>query len=202
MTEFNRNTVNAIFEGAGVEKPPKDVLTELCNLHLQNTSEKDDRIKELKTSLAAAEQERDALKAEGGKEYRQKYEDTKKELDDLHKSIAEKEAKAARAKAARAYFEKKKITGDNLEIAMRAAAAEIDALELDGETIKDTTALDALTTGTLAGLASKTKTVGADIPHPPEKAAQNAFETMSLAEKMRYANENPNDASVKEWLKR
>lgn len=167
MTEYNRKAVKAIFENAGIEIPPKDVLTELCDLHLQNTAEKDERIKELETSLTAAEQERDALKEANGEGYKQKYEDTKKAYDEYKKSITEKEAKVARDKAARAYFESKNITGDNLEIAMRAAAGEISSLQLDGDKIKDTSTLDALTTGTLAGLVKQTVTVGADVAHPP-----------------------------------
>lgn len=167
MTEYNRKTVKAIFEAAGIDVPPKDVLTELCTLHQQNSSEKDDRIKELESSLAAAEQERDALKGKDGEDYKTKYETEKKAFADFKKSIADKEAKTAKEAAARAYFESKNITGDNLEIAMRAAAGEISSLELDGEKIKDTSTLDALTSGTLAGLVKQTVTVGSDVSHPP-----------------------------------
>ena len=95
MTEFNRKSVKAIFENAGLEVPPKDVLTELCDLHQQNGSEKDERIKELETSLTAAEQERDALKEENGEGYKKKYESAKKELDDFKKTVTEKETRAA-----------------------------------------------------------------------------------------------------------
>lgn len=168
MTEYNRKTVKAIFENAGIEIPPKDVLTELCNLHLQNTAEKDERIKELETSLTATEQERDALKEANGEGYKQKYEDTKKAYDDYKKSVTEKEAKAAKEKAARAYFEEKKFTGKNLDIAMRAAAEEISALELEGNKIKDTSKLDELTNGTLSGLVTQTVSVGAGVAHPPK----------------------------------
>lgn len=170
MTEYNRKTVKAIFEAAGVEIPPKDVLTELCTLHQQNSSEKDDRIKELESSLAAAEQERDALKGKDGEDYKTKYETEKKAFADFKKSIADKEAKTAKEAAARAYFESKNITGENLEIAVRAASAEISALELDGEKIKDTATLDALTSGTLSGLVKKTAVVGAATAHPPASA--------------------------------
>lgn len=167
MTEFNRKSVKAIFENAGIEIPPKDVLTELCDLHLQNTSEKDERIKELETGLSAAEQERDAAK--GGEDFKKKYEDARKELADYKKSVTQKEEQAAKEKAAREYFEGKNITGKNLEIALRAAKAEIDAIELEDGKIKDSSALDALTgtDGTLAGLIKKTYTIGEKVEHPP-----------------------------------
>ena len=55
----------------------------------------------------------------------------------------------------RAYFESKNITGANLDLAMRGCGEEMAALELDGEKIKDTKALDALVDGTYKGLVSK-----------------------------------------------
>ena len=38
-------------------------------------------------------------------------------------------------------------------------------------------------------------------PTPPTNAG-NTFESMSLSEKMKYANENPNDPTVKSWLEK
>lgn len=189
MTEYNRKAVKAIFENAGIEIPPKDVLTDLCELHQQNTSEKDERIKELETNLAAAEQERDSLKEENGDGFKKKYEDTKKAFDDYKKSVTDKEAQAARETAARAYFESKKITGANLEIAMRAATAEISALELDGDKIKDTATLDALTTGTLSGLVKQSVTVGADIAHPPTNTGSGTATTKESIMKIKDVEE-------------
>ena len=129
MTEYNRKSIKAIFENAGIDVPPKDVLTELCELHQQNTAEKDEKIKEMQTSLAAAEQERDALKEANGDGFKKKYEDERKAFEDFKKSVADKEAKAAKESAAKAYFEGKNYTGKNLDLAMKVASAEIAALE-------------------------------------------------------------------------
>lgn len=167
MTEYNRKTVKAIFENAGVEIPPKDVLTELCDLHLQNTSEKDEKIKELQASLAATEQERDGLREANGDGYKKKYEDERKAFNDYKKTVADKEVKTAKENAARAYFESKNYTGKNLELAMKVASAEIAELELEDGKIKDTAALDALVSGVLAGHETRTYAVGAQVAHPP-----------------------------------
>ena len=200
MTEYNRKSIKAIFENAGIDVPPKDVLTELCELHQQNTAEKDEKIKELEAGLTAAEQERDALKDEGGEGFKQKYENTKKELEDLQRSITEERTAAAKEAAARSYFDKKHISGKNLDIAMLAAAAVIKDLELDGDKFKDVSALDKVYKDTLAGLSAEVKDEGAPIPTPPEGGKPNAFEGLSLADKMKYANEHPSDPSVKAWL--
>ena len=41
---------------------------------------------------------------------------------------------------------------------------------------------------------------GAKVPAPPSNNGGNTFENMSLADKMKYANENPDASEVKEWL--
>lgn len=129
--------------------------------------------------LSAVQKELDELKAKGDDGYKEKYESEKKAFDEYKKAVTEKEMKAAKEGAARAYFESHNITGQNLEIAMRAAANEINGLELDGENIKDTAVLDALTSGTLAGLAKQTAVVGAQIAHPPKSNANGNIVSMS-----------------------
>ena len=42
---------------------------------------------------------------------------------------------------------------------------------------------------------------GADVDKPP-KIDTNVFDTMSLAQKMQYANQNPSDPTVQAWLKK
>lgn len=105
--------------------------------------------------LPNVQRELDDLKAKGDDGWKEKHDAVKKEFDDYKADITEKETKAAKEKAARAYFEGKNIEGANLNIAMRSSAAEIAALELDGETIKDTAALDALVAGDYASLVTK-----------------------------------------------
>ncbi len=115
----------------------------------------------------AVKKELDTLKEKGGSDFKTKYEQEKKAFEDYKKSVTEKETLAAKEKAVKAYFEGKNITGANLEIAMRGCRDEIGAIELDGDKIKDTAALDALIGGTFSGLVV-TKTVqGAHPANPP-----------------------------------
>ena len=60
------------------------------------------------------------------------YKALKKEFEDYKAEVSGKEAKAAKERAARAFFEGRGITGKSLDIAMRGSGAEIAALELDG----------------------------------------------------------------------
>lgn len=105
--------------------------------------------------LPAVQKELDELKSGGDDGWKEKHDTVKKDFDDYKAGIEAKEAKAAKEKAARAYFEGKNIEGANLNLAMRSCGAEIDALELDGDKIKDTASLDALVSGDLATLVTK-----------------------------------------------
>ena len=117
--------------------------------------------------LPKVQKELDTLKAAGDGGWQEKYEKVKKDLDDYKAEVSGKEAKAAKEKAVRAYYEGKGITGKSLDIAIRGSGAEIDALELDGDKIKDTSSLDELVNGTFSGLISTTTTKGADTATPP-----------------------------------
>ena len=117
--------------------------------------------------LPKVQRELDTLKAAGDGGYQEKYEKVKKDFDDYKAEVSTKETKAAKEKAVRAYYESKGITGKSLDIAIRGSGAEIDALELDGDKIKDTSALDELVKGTFSGLVSTTETRGAQTSNPP-----------------------------------
>lgn len=117
--------------------------------------------------LPALQKELDALKEKGGEGYQEKYEALKAEFETYKTDVTAKETKAAKEAAARAYFEAKNITGKNLELAMRGSGSEIAALEMDGDKIKDSTALDALVSGVYSGLVSTTVTKGAQTANPP-----------------------------------
>lgn len=119
------------------------------------------------SGLDSVQKELDELKAQNSEDYKTKYSTLKKEFDAYKKDVTAKETKAAKDAAAKAYFESKSITGANLAIAMRGARDEIDALELDGESIKDTAALDALISGEFSGLVVTRTTQGAQTATPP-----------------------------------
>lgn len=117
--------------------------------------------------LKDVQKELEDLKAKGDDSWKDKHDKVKKEFDDYKKGIETKEARASKEKALKSYFESKNITGKNLNIAMRGCASDIDALELDGDKIKDTRAIDALISGDFADLVSTTKTKGSDPATPP-----------------------------------
>ena len=169
-------------------------------------SETVDGLKEqVKTYKADAEKlpnvqkELDDLKAAGDGGFKEKFEKEHSDFENFKKTIQEKETKAAKESAAKACFESKGITGNSLEIAMRGSSAEIAALDLDGEKIKDSSALDALVNGTFKALVSTTTTKGANIPNPPVTTPNKAYSADDIR-KMSPAEINKNWDSIKASL--
>lgn len=165
----------------------------------------------LKTAEAKANQldsvqkELDDLKADKGDDYKAKYEKAKKAFEDYKADVTAKETQAAKEKAVRAYFEAQKITGANLNIAMRGVKSEIETIELDAEgNIKDTSALDTLVKGEFAGLVVTTSVKGANTATPPAntggqkltradvfKKDERGKYVLSTAERQKALAENP-----------
>lgn len=156
-------------------------------------------------SLKDVQTELDKLKKDGGDDWKDKYNAINKEYSDYKAEITAKETKAAKEKAVRSYYESKGISGKNLEIAMRGSAEEIKAVELYGDKIKDTAAIDTLIAGDFEGLVSHTETQGALTAKPPINSGGKTKITkadiykrddkgryiMSTAERQKALAENP-----------
>lgn len=167
----------------------------IVEMHAETVDGLKDKLKaaeEKANKLDDVQKELDGLKANSGDDWKSKYEKEHNDFESYKKGVTEKETKAAKEKAVKAYFEGKNITGANLDIAMRGASAEIAGVELDGDKIKDTAALDALVSGTFAGLVV-TKTVhGAQTANPPANNGGKAYKTKEeiLAIKDRTERQN------------
>lgn len=179
----------------------------IVEMHTETVDGLKDKLKtaeEKANKLDDVQKELDGLKANSGDDYKAKYEKEHNDFETYKKGVTEKETKAAKEKAVKAYFEGKNITGANLDIAMRGCRDEIGAIELDGDRIKDTAALDALVNGTFAGLVV-TKTVqGAQTANPPANNGgskltradiyakdEHGRYKMSTAERQKALAENP-----------
>lgn len=139
--------------------------------------------------LPDIQKELDDLKKEGADGgYKAKYEKEHKDFQDYKAGIEAKESAAAKEKAARAYFQGKGIPAESMALVIRGAKAEIDGLELDGEKIKDSKALDDLLNGDYKGLIGKTTTKGTETQTPPSTTggATSRAEIYKKDDKGRY----------------
>ena len=156
---FTRATIRNLAKESGVELP-KELEDALVSEHL--TARNAYAEEQVKAELEKQPAEK-AVNVKDSEEYKT----LEKSFNDYKAEIASKQAKEAKEKAVRAFYESKGITGKNLEIAMRGSRAEIDGIELDGDKIKDNSALDALVKGDFSGLVATTTTKGANTANPP-----------------------------------
>lgn len=139
-----------------------DAHTETVDVYKERLNESGD----YKKKFEDVQKELDELKNNGGDDWKEKHDKVKADFAEFKNSITKKETRAAKEKAVRAYFEKANITGKALEIAMRGCNAEIEAIELDGEKIKDEAGLKALVEGDFASLVGKQQNSGTPTPNP------------------------------------
>lgn len=159
-------------------------IDEIIAMHTETVDGLKADIERYKTDaekLPEIQKELDALKAAGDNGLQDKFDALKREYDAYKNEIAQEKAKTAKEAAVKAYYESKGITGKALEIAMRGSGAEIAALEMDGDKIKDTKALDDLVSGVYADLVQKTEVRGQTGGNPPENTWREPQREMSRA---------------------
>lgn len=156
-----------LLKGMGLTEEQVDTIVEAHTDTVDGLKAELTRYKADAETLPSVQKELDDLKAAGDGGYKDKYEKERKAFEDYKADITTKEAKAAKEKAVRAYFEGKNITGANLDLAMRGCGEEMAALEMADGKIKDTASLDALVNGTYKALVSTTSVKGADPANPP-----------------------------------
>ena len=156
-----------MLKAMGIEEEKIDQIIEAHSETVDSLKADRDNYKKDADQLKSVREELDELKAKGDDGWKEKHDKLKGEFDKYKGDIEAKETKANKEKAVRAFYESKGITGKNLEIAMRGSRAEIDGIELDGDKIKDNSALDALVKGDFSGLVATTTTKGANTANPP-----------------------------------
>ena len=188
-----------LLKGMGLTDEQVDTIIEAHTDTVDGLKEQVKTYKADAEKLPNVQKELDDLKAAGDGGWEEKAKDFEKKYNDLVAENKNKETKAAKESAAKAFFESKGITGNSLEIAMRGSSAEIAALDLDGEKIKDSSALDALVNGTFKALVSTTPTKGPNIPTPPVTTPNKAYSADDIR-KMSPAEINKNWDSIKASL--
>lgn len=189
---FTRATIRELAKNCEVDLP-KDFVNGLIDAHI-----------EARDAYAEEQAKKQPETKPTNVKDSEEYKKLEKEFNDYKGEVEKKNARATKEQAVRAYFESKGIKGKNLDIAIRGSRSEIDGVELDGDKIKDSTALDALISGDFAGLVSKTNRTGAKTENPPAndggakltkadiyKRDEHGRYVMSTAERQKALAENP-----------
>ena len=164
-----------MLKGLGLTDEQREAILEEHANTVNEIKAERDRLKADAEKLPGVQRQLEELQAAGDGGYKQKYEKEHKDFEDYKSDITAKQTKAAKEKAVRAYFESKNITGANLDLAMRGCGEEMNALEMDGDKIKDSSSLDALISGTYKSLVSTTSTKGSNPANPPANTGGGAM---------------------------
>ena len=134
----------------------------------------------------------------GGEDWQRKYEDEHQAFEDF-KTKSAQEAETAKVKAAyRKLLIDEKIGEKWVDRVMKGMDFSSMKLDKDG-TLHDVDKLKQAIDTEWGDIKTTVTERGADVEKPP-KADSNSFSTMSLAEKMQYANQHPTDPAVAAWL--
>lgn len=139
------------------------------------------------------------LKAHADNEdYKTKYEQEHTAFES-YKAKAAQEAESAKVSAAyRKLLTEEKISEKRLDAILRVTDLSAMKLNKDGKLEGEAKLRESIKTD-WAEFITKTEERGAGVDNPPDHD-NTTFETMSLAEKMQYANTHPSDAAVTAWL--
>lgn len=156
-----------------------------------------EKASELQSQLDKANE---TIKAAGTDSYKVKYEAIKEEFESFKKDIKSKETAKAKADAYEQLLKDAGVSEKRIPAILKVTDIESVEIDSDGK-LKDA---DKLTENIKTEWSDfiQTKGVqGADIPNPPAKTETNTFDSMTLADKMAYANAHPESAEVSAWLK-
>ena len=156
-----------MLKAMGIEEEKIDQIIEAHSETVDSLKADRDTYKEDAEKLKTVQKELDDLKAKGDDGWKEKHDKLKGEFDKYKGDVEAKETKAKVNNAVRSYLESKSITGDNLDLAMMACESIIASAELDGDKLKDTTALDTLVGSKFKRLVTHTETKGANTANPP-----------------------------------
>lgn len=130
--------------------------------------------------------------------YKEQYETTKAEYDRFKTDTETKAAKAAVDGTFAKWLKDNGYTDKGAAKIVKYGGFEVE-LNKDG-TIKNADKLAESVNAEWAEYKTSERVEGAKTETPPANVNKSAFDGLTLGEKMKYANEHPNDANVKAFL--
>ena len=198
---FSRKWLDEILENE--ELSNKEKAQQIMTGHITITNGLMDERDTLKTQAEeqgnkAADLQKQLDGIKGGEDFKDKYEKEHKAFEDYKAQIA---LDAETAKVSAAY--RKLLVDEGYSEKWRERimkGADLSGVKLDENgSLANLEELKKAIADEWGDVRTTVKEKGADVDNPP-KHDTNAFETMSLAEKMAYANQHPTDPSISAWL--
>lgn len=131
-----------LLKGMGLTE---EQIDSIIDAHTDSLEGLQSKVKSLEAEAAEAKDLKKQLEdLKGGKDWKAEHDKVKKELDDYRAEQQGKELSAKKRAAYKALLEKEKIDPKRIDTVLKADRDKIEALELDGDNIKDA---DKLTEG-------------------------------------------------------
>ena len=161
-----------------------------------------DKYKVEASRLPDVQKELDDMKAEKAKAdpYKEKYEAEHEAFEAFKKDIEQKQVKAQKVDAYKALLKEANIADKHFDSILNVTVFDNIELDENGK-IKDAEKAAEEIKEKYSSFIVTVDTQGAGTENPPTNTGGNTFAEMSVADKMKFANEHPTDKQVIEWLK-
>lgn len=162
-----------LLKGMGLTE---EQIDSIIDAHTDSLEGLQSKVKSLEAEAAEAKDLKKELEdLKGGKDWKAEHDKVKKELDDYRAEQQGKELSAKKRAAYKALLEKEKIDPKRIDTVLKADRDKIEALELDGDNIKDA---DKLTEGIKADWSDfvvNTVKKGVNNAKPPKSEGGSAM---------------------------
>lgn len=149
--------------------------------------------------LTGVQKELDELKAKDADGWQAKYNSEHDAFESYKQTISAEKVKTQKTELYRELLRKSKVDEKRINSILKITDLDSLTLTKDGKLDKADD-LEKNIKEEWSGFIMNTGTEGANVADPPHHE-KNAFEKMTLAEKMTYANEHPTEQIVIDWLK-
>lgn len=195
-----------MLKAMGIEDEKIDQIIEAHTETADALKEQRDSFKADAEKLATVQAELDKLKEDAAKNsgedstYKVKYEAIKEEFETYKNDIAAKETISKIREAYRSLLKSTGVAEKRIESVLKVTPLSELKLDEEGKLADEDKLKESIQTE-WADFIAKDGKVGAEVATPPANEG-NTFNDLSLADKMKFANEHPDDAAVREWLKK
>lgn len=193
-----------MLKAMGIEEEKIDQIIEAHTETTESLKAERDKYKESAEKVSDLQSQLDkaneTIKASGADTYKVKYEAIKEEFDNFKKDIKNKETAKAKADAYEQLLKDAGVSEKRIPAILKVTDIASVELDADGK-LKDADKLTESIKTEWSDFIQTKGVQGADIPNPPAKTETNTFDTMTLADKMAYANSHPDSPEVSAWLK-
>lgn len=178
---------------------PEEKEEKIMAGHIGVTDGLKDRIDELKKKADTADDLQKQLDEKGsGEDWEKKYHDEHKAFEDYKQQTTQNAELEEIKKAHSTLLQEAGISADRIGAIQRITDFSGMKRDKDGKLENEAEIREAISKE-WAAFIPKDEKRPAKVDNPP-KQDNKTFETMSLAEKMAYANQNPNDPQVTAWI--